>query len=276
MQTNFDLYEAILNFVQSLDAEVYEAAFSYAAAMVLLVVLIALSKWQKIGIAEKLIVGTVRGTVQIILMALILLEIFAIQNLFIIFGVLAFMALFAAHTSQSNLDEIPGIFKAGAPAILLSGLSVMVISVLLGVVRPIGEYIIPMGGMVIGNAMGINSLVIERMWSNAQKQRSLMETALALGASPLQATNMTIRESIRSGLLPNLNRYASLGIVSIPGLMSGMIIGGTPVLAAALYQVIVFVMIFLACIMSGLITSRIFLQEMFNERAQITVPAPEG
>ncbi len=276
MQTNFNLYEAILNFLQSLDSEVSEAAFSYAAAMVLLVVLIALSRWQKIGIEEKLIIGTVRGTIQIILMALILLEIFALQNLFIIFTVLAFMALFAAHTSQSNLDDIPGIFKAGAPAILLSGLSVMVISVLLGVVRPVGEYIIPMGGMVIGNAMGINSLVMERMWSNAQKQRSLLETALALGASPLQATNMTIRESIRSGLLPNLNRYASLGIVSIPGLMSGMIIGGTPVLAAALYQVIVFVMIFLACIMSGLIASRIFLKEMFNKRAQITVPPPES
>jgi ABC-type iron transport system FetAB permease component len=55
-----------------------------------------------------------------------------------------------------------------------------------------------------------------------------------------------------------------------------MIIGGTPVLAAALYQVIIFVMIFLACIVSGLIASRLFLQEMFNERAQITVPPPEA
>jgi putative ABC transport system permease protein len=209
-------------------------------------------------------------------MALILLEIFALENLVLIFGLLIFMALFAAHTSRSNLDDIPGVFRAGAPAILVGGLTVMVISVALGVVRPVGEYIIPMGGMVIGNAMGINSLVMERMWSNAQKQRSLMETALALGATPLQATNMTIRESIRSGLLPNLNRYASLGIVSIPGLMSGMIIGGTPVLAAALYQVIIFVMIFLACIVSGLIASRIFLQEMFNERAQITVPPPKA
>jgi putative ABC transport system permease protein len=85
---------------------------------------------------------------------------------------------------------------------------------------------------------------------------------------------MTIRESIESGLLPNLNRYASLGIVSIPGFMSGLIIGGTNPVAASLYQVMVFIMIFLAAVVVGSIVSRLFLREMFNDRLQITVPPP--
>jgi putative ABC transport system permease protein len=114
------------------------------------------------------------------------------------------------------------------------------------------------------------------MWSNAQKQRALLETALALGASPYQATELTIRESIESGMLPNPNRYASLGIVSIPGLMSGMIIGGENPVVAALYQVMVFIMIFLAAVIVGSIVSRLFLKEMFNLRLQITVPPPEA
>ncbi|TFF91523.1 iron export ABC transporter permease subunit FetB [Candidatus Thorarchaeota archaeon] len=270
------LLDAIMAFWNSIPAEVQTTLGRYLIALILLAVLIFASRWQGIGIADKLVIGTIRGTIQIILMGLILLYIFALRNLVIIFGVLTFMAFFAAHTVRGNLEDIPGVFKATLPGVTVGPLSVMFITVLLGIIEPIGEYIIPMGGMVIGNSMTLSTLVIERMWSNAQKQRSLLETALALGASPFEATEFTVQESIRSGLLPNLNRYASLGIVSIPGLMSGMIIGGENPVVASLYQVIVFIMIFLAAIIAGSLVSRMFLKEMFNERMQITVPPPEA
>jgi len=247
----------------------------YVVALVLLAALLIITRWQNIRVGKKLLIGTVRGTIQIILMGLILVYIFNLSDILIMFGVLTFMGIFAAYTTAANLEKIPGVFKVTLPAILLGSLSVMAASVLFGVVEPIGEYVIPMGGMVIGNSMTIASLVIDRMWSNAQKQRSLIETALALGASPFQAVELTIRESLESGLLPNLNRYASLGIVSIPGFMSGMIIGGVNPIVAALLQVVVFIMIFLASVIVGLIISRIFLNQMFNDRLQLTVP-PQG
>jgi putative ABC transport system permease protein len=269
-----DLFSWFTNFWNTLPEEIQLAIGRYTIALILLAVLIFISKWQGLNIANKLITGTIRGTIQIILMGMILIYIFSLENILIIFGVLTFMGVFAAHTTSSNLEKIPGVFKASLPGILLASLSVMAASVAMGVIPPTGDYVIPMGGMVIGNAMTLCSLVIDRMWSNAQKQRGLLETALALGASPLQATEMTIRESIESGLLPNLNRYASLGIVSIPGFMSGLIIGGTNPVAASLYQVMVFIMIFLAAVVVGGIVSRLFLREMFNERLQITVPPP--
>ncbi len=272
MQFGFD----IMAWFNSLPAEVGEAIVSYLMAMILLVMLILITRWQGIGVGNKLVVGTIRGTIQIILMALILVQIFALENLIVIFIVLSFMATFAAHTVSQNLDNIPGAMRTALPGIFVGGVGVMLLTTFLGVVQPIGEFIIPMGGMVIGNSMGMSSLVIDRMWSNAQKQRSLMETALALGASPFQATELTIRESIRSGMLPNLNRYASLGIVSIPGLMSGMIIGGANPVAAAFYQVIVFIMIFLATVTCALIVSRLFLRRMFNERLQLIVPPADS
>ncbi|MHA1638262.1 MAG: ABC transporter permease [Candidatus Thorarchaeota archaeon] len=272
MQFDFNL----VTFFESLPLEVQEAFTSYLMALILLVILLLVTKWQGIGIGSKLVIGTIRGTVQIVLMALILIQIFELDNILIIFGVLTFMCFFAAHTTMSNLEHIKGVFRCTLPAILAAGLSVMAISVTLGIVQQTGEFIVPMGGMVIGNAMGLASLVIDRMWSNAQKQRSLLETALSLGASPFQAMDLTIRESIESGLLPNLNRYAALGIVSIPGLMSGMIIGGAEPVAAAFYQVIVFIMIFLSSIITGLIVSRLFVKQMFNDRMQLTVPAAES
>ncbi len=271
MMLQFDFN--LLEFLNGLPWDrISETSWRYITALFLLAALILVSRWQGLGIGNKLVVGTIRGTIQILIMALFLVSIFALENLIIIFIVLTFMGVFAAHTVRSNLDHIPGAMSASLPGILIAGLSVMFISVLLGIIPVIGEYIIPMGGMVIGNSMTMSSLVIDRMWSNAQKQRSLIETALSLGANPTQANELTIREAIRAGLLPNLNRYASLGIVSIPGLMSGMIIGGEHPIVAAFYQVIVFIMIFLAATICGFIISRMFLRKMFNERYQLLVP----
>jgi putative ABC transport system permease protein len=270
------LIEFLTGLWESIPPEVRVTMGRYLIAMILLAALLIVSRWQGLRIANKLIIGTIRGTIQIILMGLILLYIFNLSNIIVIFGVLTFMGIFAAYTTSSNLEKVPGVFRASLPAILVGSLSVMAVTVALGIIEPIGEFIVPMGGMVIGNAMTLCSLVIDRMWSNAQKQRGMLETALALGASPYQATELTIRESIESGLLPNLNRYASLGIVSIPGLMSGMIIGGENPIVAALYQVMVFIMIFLAAVIVGSMVSRLFLKEMFNVRLQITVPPPEA
>ncbi|MCF2138032.1 MAG: iron export ABC transporter permease subunit FetB [Candidatus Thorarchaeota archaeon] len=272
MQFGFD----IMAWFNSLPTDVEQAIVSYITAMILLAILILVTRWQGLGVGSKLIVGTIRGTIQIILMALILVEIFALENMIIIYIVLSFMATFAAYTTRGNLDKIPGVMKTSLPGIFVGGVGVMFLATILGIVKPTGEFIIPMGGMVIGNSMGMTALVLDRMWGNAQKQRALMETALALGATPLQATDLTIRESIRSGMLPNLNRYASLGIVSIPGLMSGMIIGGASPVAAAFYQVIIFIMIFLSTVSCGIIVSRLFLKQMFNERMQLTVPPPDS
>jgi len=263
-------------FWESIPEDIQVALGRYVVALVLLAALLIITKWQNIRIGNRLIIGTVRGTIQIILMGLILVYIFDLRDMLIMFGVLTFMATFAAYTTASNLKKIPGVFRVTLPSIIVGPISVMGVSVLLGVVEPIGEFVIPMGGMVIGNAMTIATLVIDRMWSNAQKQRSLIETALALGASPFQAVEATIQESIESGLLPNLNRYASLGIVSIPGLMSGMIIGGANPIVAALFQVVVFIMIFLSSVIVGLIISRLFLKKMFNDRLQLTVPPPNS
>ena len=269
MQLDLSFFETIWN---SIPVDIQIAIGRYIVALVLLAALLIVTKWQNIRIGNRLVISTVRGTIQIILMGMILVYIFNLSNVLLMFGVLTFMAVFAAHTTASNLKRIPGVFRASLPAILLGPLSVMAVSVLLGIVEPIGEFVIPMGGMVIGNSMTISTLVIDRMWSNAQKQRSLIETALALGASPFQAVESTIRESIESGLLPNLNRYASLGIVSIPGLMSGMIIGGANPIVAALLQVVIFIMIFLSAVIVGLVISRVFLKGMFNDRLQLTVP----
>ena len=277
MQLDFDLLE-LLGITDDL-VEIVNAMQSYLYAMILLIALLLIIKWQRIRIGDKIIVGTIRGTIQIIMMGLILDWIFNLQNILVVFGVLTFMGTFAAYTIKGNLEKIPGVFSSTLPGLLIGGLSVMTASLALNIIRieqfaNLGGVVIPMGGMVIGNIMGLSSLVIDRMWSTAQKQRGLLETALALGATPQQASDMTIRESIESGMLPNLNRYASLGIVSIPGLMSGMIIGGMSPVAAAFYQVIIFIMIFLAVVIGSLIASRLFIRYMFNERCQLTVPPP--
>jgi putative ABC transport system permease protein len=155
----------IINLILNPPPELIDAFFSYLVGLILVVIIVLLSKWQGIGVEDKLLIGTIRGTIQIILMALVLEIIFELKDMVLIFGLLTIMSIFAAHTAASNLDEIPGVMKATLPGITIGSLFVMFLCVILGIVEPVGEYIIPMGGMVIGNSMGLSSLALERMWS---------------------------------------------------------------------------------------------------------------
>ncbi|TFG13815.1 iron export ABC transporter permease subunit FetB [Candidatus Thorarchaeota archaeon] len=269
MQFSFDIFGIPI----TISEQLIQGLQAYAMAMVLLVVLIFITRWQGLDVTDKLLIGTLRGTIQIVIVASVLLAIFDIKNILLIYAMLVFMCLSAAYTARNNLDEIDGVATAALPGILVGGLLVMTLTIVMGIIPPIGEYIIPMGGMVIGNCMSLCSLLIERMHSDAQKQRGLLETALALGATPYEASETSIRDAMSSSIIPMLNRYAALGIVSIPGLMSGMIIGGQDPIYSALYQVIIFVMIFLGQVIAAEMTSRLFLKQIFNERMQITVAA---
>ncbi|MHA1169758.1 MAG: ABC transporter permease [Candidatus Hodarchaeales archaeon] len=132
-----------------------------------------------------------------------------------------------------------------------------------------GEYLVPMGGMVISNAMVISGIVLERIESDISKQIGLIETALSLGASVNQACKNILREAFRAGLSPSVNRVAILGIVSIPGLMSGMIIGGTDPLVAAFYQIIICLMILTSGAITEIIAGYYILRKLFTKQCQL-------
>jgi uncharacterized protein (TIGR00245 family) len=134
-----------------------------------------------------------------------------------------------------------------------------------------GENVIPIGSMVIAFAMRISGIAVERVNSDIIKSKGTIEAALALGDSPNRAIQNILCESYRAGLTPTINRVAVLGIVTIPGLMAGMIIGGAHPLEAAIYQVVIFLMLLSSSFLSSIITNFLFTRQFFTKKQQFDI-----
>ncbi|MFX0172808.1 MAG: ABC transporter permease [Candidatus Hodarchaeota archaeon] len=250
------------------EAEISDMLFRIIISILLLTLIVVLSYWQKIKMEKVFIWSFTRGFVQILLMASALIIIFELREMLILYGVLLFMCVFAAYTAK-NRFPYPNIFKLELIAITAGSIFVMLIVTTLPIIERQGTYIIPMGGMVIANVMVMTTIVLERIIADIKKSKGAIEAALSLGDSAWNSVKPILKESFRAGLIPTTNRVAVLGIVTIPGLMSGMIIGGVNPFVAAVYQVIIFLMILAAGFIGEILIGLLFVREIFTPEDQL-------
>ncbi len=180
------------------------------------------------------------------------------------------MSMFAALTAKRNFP-FPHMFRIHLIGITLSSMLVMGFVTIVGIIPSEGAYIIPMGGMVIANVMVMTGVTLERLISDIKKSKGMIEAALSLGDSATNSIRSIAIDAYRAGLLPSTNRVAILGVVTIPGLMSGMIIGGVNPIIAAIYQIIIFLMILVAGFLGEIIVTLFFLREIFNDDLQLNM-----
>lgn len=216
----------------------------------LLPVLIALflSIKHRLGLTKSLIIGVARGTVQLVAVSYILLWIFKENNPWVICAFLIFMV---AAASQAAVKRITGLNTKKAKRIYQR---ILFVSIFLGsictlgylqfvVVRsqPLweGRYIVSLGGMLVAQAMNAASLVIERYRSELELRADEIEMLLAMGANVEQATARTVRAASAAAMLPAINMLMVLGIVALPGMMSGQILAGVNPLLAVRYQLLI-------------------------------------
>ncbi len=202
-------------------------------ALSLLVIVFILSRWKKINIEHELGIAAVRGFCQLMILSLILVTIFELDNLFLVLLVLAVMVTAAGATSANRAKGIPKMFPITAVSILTGSVVALSIMILIGLLPLKPEFLIPLGGMAIGNSMISCSLAINRLSAEFTNNRNKIETALALGATSTQAAEPYFRESIRAAMIPKIDNLKTLGLIFIPGAMTGMrMAGADPVWAA--------------------------------------------
>ena len=256
-----------------------------ALASILLVVLILFSLWQNTNLEKKIIWSFFRGLIQIILLGSVLLLIFGINEIWLLYIILLFMCFFAAYTNWRSYPY-PKIFKMNFIAITLSVMTIMTFALLSRLIpnfngiiyqptesegSSLGSFVIPVGSMVIFFAMRESGVALERLKSDLLKSKGEIEAALALGATPTRSIRLLLRDSFRASLVPTINRVAVLGIVTIPGLMSGMIIGGASPIEAAVYQIVVFMMLLAAAFFTSIVTNYLFTKQFFTNEDQINL-----
>jgi len=131
------------------------------------------------------------------------------------------------------------------------------------------RYIVPTGSILIGNAMNVSSLAIDRYRGEIKNRRAEVEAYLALGAKPEIAASACLKQGILSALIPSIDNMKNLGIVWIPGVMTGMLLGGADPMEAASIQIAIFTSIFAA----GMIASSLLLHfstgSFFTKAAQL-------
>lgn len=238
-----------------------------------------LIRWRQLRIERELTTSGVRATVQLLAMALLLVAIFNADSLFELLGtgadiwfsvvVLICMGLFAAHTSAQRARPMPGPFVPSVVGVACGPGIVLLFLALAGGLPLKATFIIPVGSMAIGNGMVINSLTLDRLKAEVRSGKARLEATLALGATGVQALATQQREALQASLIPFLDRLKTLGLVWIPGAMTGMLLAGEDPLWAATYQVLIMFMVMVSGLASAVATSILMGRKLFTENEQL-------
>lgn len=215
----------------------------------LLLIIGFLSLRLSLGLERQLLVAGLRMAVQLALVGYLLTFLFAAVSPFWTGLVAAVMVLVAGREIHAR-QRLPlgGLwsFGTGTVCILVGGTFVTALA-LAGPLQPEPwyhpRYSLPIFGMVLGNAMTGISLGLHVLTTRLQRDRAAVEAQLALGRTRWQAALPLTREALRSGLMPTINAMAAIGIVSLPGMMSGQIIAGVDPAQAVKYQLLIMLLI---------------------------------
>jgi putative ABC transport system permease protein len=218
-----------------------------ALSALLILVNVALSVALRLALARSLLVASLRMVVQLLLVGLVLEWLFRQDHAPLIVLLALLMAAIAGVSAvQRTRHRFPGIYWDSLLAVMASSALVTALA-LAGIIRPDPwyrpQYLIPLVGMVLGNTLNGISLALDRLMEGLHSRRALVETALAHGASRWEACREPVREAIRVGMIPTVNSMMVMGLVSLPGMMTGQILEGAAPAAAVRYQIVIVFMI---------------------------------
>jgi putative ABC transport system permease protein len=245
-------------------------------ALGLIAIAMGLSFWQRLGLEGQLLLAAGRSVLQLLVVGYLLGAIFTWQQPLVVFGFLAVMITIATITARNRIDpKMPLLLPWIWGAIFVSTALTLAYTTWL-IINPENwfapQYLIPLGGIVIGNAMNGAAIAGERLRRALLANRQEIETHLCLGASPQQAIASYRRDAIRAGLIPTLNTMMVAGLVQLPGIFTGQIIGGgvAPEEAAS-YQILIMFMLAFATLVTTLLVTTGLVKQSFTAAAQLRV-----
>jgi len=242
-------------------------------SLVLVGALAAVAVAARLGLVRDVIIGTVRTFVQLLLIGYILKVVFDLSQWYWTLAMLAVMVGVATRTAAAR-DEggAPGRYRIAGMAIT-AGVVVTMLTVV-GIViriRPwyTPEIVVPIAGMVIAATMNAVALTTTRFRSEMKQRRTTIDAALALGATATRASRPPMREAMRAALIPTINSLMIVGLVQLPGMMSGQIIAGVLSVQAVRYQIVVMYMIACGAGVGSLVAALQMRRQFFTGRHQI-------
>lgn len=237
-------------------------------SFVLVLFAMFISYKEKLGTAKEILYSVTRAVIQLVIVGYVLTYLFGLDNPIVTVGLVLVIAFNAAWNAHKRSNNIPNSLKISMAAIFSTILLTLSILVLSGSIEFTPSQIVPISGMICGSAMTTIGLCYRNLNALFRDQRQQVLEKLSLGATPNQASRSILRDTIKSGMQPSLDSAKTIGIVTLPGMMSGLMFAGTVPTTAIMYQIMVTFMVVATSSISSYIASFLAYRSFFNDRQQ--------
>jgi putative ABC transport system permease protein len=245
-----------------------------AAALALVAIAIVVSFWQRAGLEEEIGIAVVRSFVQLTAIGFVIQIIFDEDRLSFVIALIAIMVGFGALTARRRAHKVPGAFWPLLIALGVAATGTLGLVVALGVFEPEPRFLVPVGGMVVGNSMTASAVALNRLGDEIHSHAREIEATLALGATATQASAPIVRRSLRSGMIALVDSTKTTGLIFFPGTMVGMLLAGAAPEDAVRLQLILLYTLLGSVALAGLISITLAYRNFFTSAHQLR-EAPE-
>ena len=244
-----------------------------AAALGLVAVAVAVSLWQRMRLEGDIAIAVVRSFLQLTAVGFVIQLVFRERSLALVVALIAVMAVFGAFTARGRAPSVPHAVLPLLLALALAGTATLVLVVALGIFPPAPRYLVPVGGMVVGNSMTAAAVALNRLGDEVAASWRQVEATLALGATATQAVRPIVRRSLRAGVIPLIDSTKTTGVIFFPGTLVGMLVAGAAPLAAVRLQLIL-LYVLLGSVAIASVTAVVLAQRNFFTPAHQLREAP--
>ncbi len=242
---------------------------SLATSSSLVLITLFFSYRQKLSLEKDIVIAVLRAVIQLVIVGYVLEYVFGYASPIFTTLLLLFMIFNAAYNAAKRGKSVKNGLTISFFSITVGASVTLMILVLSKTIKYEPYQIIPVSGMIIGNSMVALGLCYKRMAADFNIKRDEVETKLSLGADILPSSIEIIRDSIKTGMIPTIDSAKTLGIVSLPGMMTGLILAGSSPIEAIKYQIMVTFMLLSTTSISSFIACFLCYRGFFNKRKQL-------
>ncbi|MFD1864398.1 ABC transporter permease [Planococcus chinensis] len=243
--------------------------FTLSLTLIFVLIPLVLSKTFNLGLGKDTMIATVRSIIQLLAVGYVLKFVFDSNSLIYIFLMVTLMIVAATHNAQKKGAAIQGITSKVAATLVF--VEVLTQSILIGfdITPATAQYIIPISGMVIGNSMVLSILFLNRFTAEVESHQDQTELILSLGGTPKQAIHRQLIQSIKASMIPTIESQKTVGLVQLPGMMSGQIIAGADPIQAVQFQLLIMFLLLTTAAVTSISLGFLSYPTLFNRRMQI-------
>lgn len=241
---------------------------SLSITLIFVIIPLILSKILNLKLEKDTIIATIRSIIQLLAVGFILSFVFSADHFIYILLMVLLMIVAATHNIRKKGQKIKGI--TWKIAITLLFIELLTQSILLGfqIVPATAQYIISISGMVIGNAMVLSILFLNRFTAEIEASKEETELILSLGGTPKQAVERQLKNAIKTSMIPTIESQKTMGLVQLPGMMSGQIIAGADPLQAVQFQLLIVFLLLTNATVTSVMLGFLSYPTLFNEKMQ--------